>query len=259
MSEPPSQPTSITFSRGTWVALSLFGVLMLGALCGQLLLIEDQRTTTDRQLKTAVRQANRAIPLLDQTRPLVDQTTQALPAIRRLGRDTQTLLGELTPLSRDLNAARAPEQLQAAGALARNLLAADAPEQLQAAGALARTLLDADVGEMARAIQRADLPGLATDLRAVSSELLRQQRLRRLLVRSTAVLGEVRARHLIAKSSVAAESVPRMEAILRESREIQRETLAIAEATRKAAERAARAAESIDRKTGPSLAPTSGG
>ena len=44
-------------------------------------LIEDQRATNDRQLKTTVREANRSIPLLDQTRPLVDQTTEALPAV----------------------------------------------------------------------------------------------------------------------------------------------------------------------------------
>ena len=240
MPDPTPAPTSITFSRGTWIALTLFGLAMLGTLCAQLLLIEDQRTTTDSKLKTADRQANPAIPLLDRTRPLVDQTTQALPAVRRLGRDTQGLLGDLRPLTRDLRDARAPEQLQAAGALAR-------------------TLLEADIGEMARAVQRADLPNLATDLRAVSSELLRQQRLRRLLVRSNAVLGEVRARHLVEKSSVAAESVPRMEALLRESVRIQSQTLAIAQETQRAAERAARSAESIDRKTGPSLAPTSGG
>lgn len=240
MSKPETHPTSITFSRGTWIGLAAFGLAMLSALGGQLLLIEDQRSTNDRQLKTIVRQSSRSIPLLDKTRPLVDQTTQALPAVRRLGRDTQGLLGDLRPLTRDLRDARAPEQLQAAGALAR-------------------TLLEADIGEMARAVQRADLPDLATDLRAVSSELLRQQRLRRLLVRSNAVLGEVRARHLIEKSAVAAESVPRMETILRESMQIQRETLEIAQQTQRAAERAARSAESIDRKTGPSLAPTSGG
>ena len=238
MPQPPDQPTSITFSRGTWIGLSLFGLAMLGALGGQLALIEDQRTTTDRQLKTAVRQASRSIPLMERTRPLIDQTTRALPAVRRLGRDSQVLLDDLRPLTRDLRDARAPEQLQAAGALARTLLAAD-------------------IGEMARAVQRADLPRLATDVREVSSELLRQQRLRRLLVRSNAVLGEVRARNLVQKSSRAAESVPRMEAILRESAEIQRETLAIAQQTRREAERAARAAESIDRKTGPSLAPAS--
>jgi hypothetical protein len=238
--DPTPEPIQITFSRGTWLALIAFALIMFAGIITQLLLIEDQRSTNDRQLKTIVRQSSRSIPLLDKTRPLVDQTTQGLPAIRRLGRDTQGLLGDLRPLTRDLRDARAPEQLQAAGALAR-------------------TLLDADVGEMARAVQRADLPNLATDLRAVSSELLRQQRLRRLLVRSNAVLGEVRARHLIEKSSVAAESVPRMETILRESLQIQRETLEIAQQTQRAAERAARSAESIDRKTGPSLAPTSGG
>jgi hypothetical protein len=230
--EPNPEPIRVTFSRGTWVALIAFAFVLFAGVTTQLLVIEDQRSTTDRQLKTAVRQANRAIPLLDRTRPLVDQTTNAMPAIRRLGRDTQALVDDLRPLSRDLRNARAPEQLQAAGALARGLLAADAPEQLRAAGTLARTLVDADVGELTRALRRADLPRL---------------------------VGEIRARQLIEKSSRAAESVPEMEQLLRESLEVQRETLELARQTQRAAERAARAAESIDRKTGPSLAPTSSG
>jgi hypothetical protein len=249
-----NEPTRISFSRGAWAGLAAFALLLLATLGTQLALLEDQRSTTDRQLAATARQADVAVPLLRKTEPLVDQTLRDLPQTRQMTRQAITLTRDATPLVRELNNARAPEQLQAAGALAR-------------------TLLQADAGAAMHAIRRADLPRLAATLTRLADELQHRDRLRRLLVRTNGVLGEVRSRHLIAKSSTAAERVPEIERVLRESLAVQRETLELtrqlteigrqtrdtALETRDHAREAARAAESLDRKTGPSLAAPSGG
>jgi hypothetical protein len=258
-SAPP--PARVSFSRPVWAAMALFAVLMIAILATLVILIEDQRTTTDRQLAATAKQADAAVPLIREARPLVRETIAALPRTQQLTRRALTLTRAATPLVQDFSDARAPEQLQAAGALARTLLAAD-------------------VGAMTRAVARADLPALAGRLTTVADQLLRQDRLQRLLVRSTAVLGEVRARDLVAKSGRAADTVPEIAATLRESLAVQRETLqhtrelaAIGRETlaivrdarditrdaRDLTRTAARAAESLDRKTGPSLAGPSGG
>src|SRR4051794_30784277 len=143
---------------------------MIGLLAAQIVLLRDQQTTTDAQLRTAVRQANANLPLVEDAQPLVKRLANARPAVQQLGRKATTLADVLTPLAKDLRDARVDE-------VAREV------------GALSRTLLTADIG-------------------SVTNELLTQDRLRRLLVRSTSVLGEVRTRDLVAKSAAAAEAVP---------------------------------------------------
>lgn len=222
-----TDPARMSFTRPAWAALAVLGLLLLGLLATQIALLEDQRTTVDRQLAVAVRQLETVEPVADDARPYLRESRAALPAGRRLVR-------EATPLVQELRNARASEQLQAAGALAR-------------------TLLEADIGTTTRQIDRADLP--------------------RLSARLTDTLDDLGRSRAIAKGAEAAETVPRIEAVLRRSLAVQRQTLVEAYETRQLVvalrdlgietrdltRDAAEAAKSLDRKTGPSLATASGG
>ena len=225
MPEAAPPTTRVTFPRVAWVAMAIVFTAQIGLLGVQLLLLEDQRTTTDAQLRTAVRQANASLPLIEDAQPLVESLAASRPQVRRLARDTTALLGELTPLARDLNDARADEQLRAAGALAQTLLESDIGATTRATRHLALTLLDADVPATTRALN--------------------------------GFLGRARDHRLVERSARAAEVVPQLPSLLRRSvavqeqtLAIQRETLAIARQTMTAAQQAARSAESLDRKTG---------
>jgi hypothetical protein len=228
--EPPTPPPArVSFPPLAWAGLTLFGLLMLGTLGVQLALIEDQRSTVDRQLRTAVRQANASLPLIEDAQPLVEELRTGAPAVRRLGRDASGLIAETRPLVRELHAARAGEQLQAAGALAR-------------------TLLDADVPRLTDTVER------------LADELLQQDRLRRVLVRSASVLGETQALNTVPKLTDAAELAPEQFRVLRESLAVQRETLSITRELLAVARETERHAESLDAKTGGGpLVPPPGG
>jgi hypothetical protein len=219
-------PARVSFPRGAWVVLGLFGVAMISLLGVQLALIEDQRSTTDRQLRTAVRQANASLPLIQDAQPLVEQLRGDAPAIRRFGRD----------------AARLTKQLDKA----------DAGEQLAAAGALARTLLDADVGSTTLAVRRLAANLLGADLPSTTRAL-------------NGFLKRARDERLVETAARAARAVPhdivptldqslRVQqqtlAFMRESLAIQRATLQAARDTLAVAKQTEQHAESIDRKTG---------
>jgi hypothetical protein len=231
--EPAPSPTRVTFPRIAWAGMALVLLTQIALLAVQLGLIEDQRTTTDDQLRATVQQANALLPLIEDAHPLVESLDESRPQLRRLGRDTTELLGELTPLARDLGDARADEQLQAAGALARTLLQADVGSATRATRHLALTLLDADLPATTRAVN--------------------------------GFLGRARDHRILERSARAAAEVPQLSSLLRRSvaiqeqtLAIQRETLAIARQTNTAAQSAARSAESVDRKTGGSPPPAPG-
>src|SRR3712207_382711 len=113
----------VSLPTHVYVLAGVFGALMLGLLGVQLLMIDDQRTTTDQQLAIQARQSARAIPLIDETR-------EALPELQRLGERAQELAREAGPLA---------EELQPA---IEDLADADIDRNLRAAGTLAATLLD---------------------------------------------------------------------------------------------------------------------
>jgi hypothetical protein len=236
--EPP-ETVRIAVPRRVWVILggAYLGLLVIfGIMITQL---EDQRTTVDRQLATAVTQLRATLPLISETRPLVRRQRQDLPASRRLTRRSLVLTREATPLVRDLRAADAGRRLQAVGTLAGELLGADAGRSLVAVRRLATMLLAADIPRATRSLTEA------------ADELNRQHRLRRLFVRSTSVLGEMQARHLVAKVATASEAVPQVLPLLRRSLDLQTQLLALTRETN------AHAA-SLDRKTGgplPAAAP----
>ncbi|HWT92963.1 MAG TPA: hypothetical protein VN238_08210 [Solirubrobacteraceae bacterium] len=278
---PESAPTvRITLPLPLWIALGLFALVLVGGLTTQILLLEDQRTTVDRQLAVAAKQLDQVEPLLRDVQPLVrdvqplvEDTRKGLPRSQQLTREALPLVQAATPLVTELDRARVGEQLQAAGALARSLLDAGAGRNLQRLPRLA--------DDVAR------LPGLADDAAAltrdvsrISDTLLEQDRLQRVLVRSAATFGELRALHTVPKITRAAEIAPRQLTILEESLAVQREILTltregvagvnelrgigrdlqqIGRQTLTEAGRAARSAESLDRKLGGQLPTALGG
>lgn len=218
-----SDPARVTFPRGAWLALSIFGVLMLGSLLTQLALIEDQRRTVRTQRAIAERQAREALPLLRALRPLAGDARTAVPGVKRLGGRVERLTRQATPLVADLRSA-------------------DAGEVVRGLGTLTGAMLDAD------------LPATTLAVRDMTAELARQDRLQRLLVRGVDVLGQVRATDLIRRSARAADVVPRTLrrslSVQHETLELQRQALAAIRETLEVARETERHAESLDRKTG---------
>jgi hypothetical protein len=146
-------PQRISFTRGAWIAFAAFALLQVGLLGVQVAIVEDQRSTTDDQLRTAVRQANRAIPLMESVKPLVGDARDAAPALQKLNRETLELTDALTPLAQNLNNARADEQLRAAGALARALLRSDVESAVVATRRIASTLDDTELPRTTRQLR----------------------------------------------------------------------------------------------------------
>jgi hypothetical protein len=226
---PASGATRVSLPPLAWAGLIVFAVLMLATLGVQLALIEDQRSTTDRQLRTAVRQANATLPLIQDARPLVEQLHTSAPALRRFGRETAALVHDARPAVADVRQ-------------------------------LSEMLLRSDLPRLTDEVVRADLPRLVERVDALTGELLRQDRLQRLLVRSNGVLGEVRALHTVPKVTEAAELAPEAVGLLRRSLAVQEEVLAQTREILAVARETERHAESLDAKTGgPTLVPPSGG
>jgi hypothetical protein len=236
----------VSLPTHVYVLAGAFALIMLGLLAAQLIMINDQRTTTDEQLAIQARQSARAIPLLDSTKPLIERVEDALPETKRLGEQAQQLAKEARPVIDELDDAQIDENLRAAGALAASLLDADVGDATRAGRTLAAELL------------RADLPRMAQYVDAAASEMLYKNRLRRLLVRGTLVLGDMRQRAFVAKTTRAAELAPDQFRVLRRSLAVQEETLAIIEETLAVAKEAERHAESLDNKTGGSAASPTG-
>lgn len=92
-------------------------------------------------------------------------------------------------------------------------------------------------------LRGARVPDRLRAVAALTSELLAQDRLRRLFVRANDVLGETRARNLVQKTARAAELMPELVALQRQALTTAVQTLAIAR-------EAERHAESLDRKFG---------
>jgi hypothetical protein len=82
---PVDQTVRVSVPKPLIAGATLFSLLLLGLLCAQVLIIEDQRSSIDRQLAINARQSARAIPTIDATRPLVEDARRALPQLERLG------------------------------------------------------------------------------------------------------------------------------------------------------------------------------
>ena len=82
---PDDRIVRVSLPRGVWAVIALFALLMAANFVAQLLAIEDQRSSLDRQLAINARQSARAIPLIDETRPLIEEVREALPAVAGSG------------------------------------------------------------------------------------------------------------------------------------------------------------------------------
>ncbi len=229
MSAP--QPVALRLSRRTKLLFGGFALAQIGLLIGQFALQRDQQSTTDQQLATAVTQLRESLPILRESRPVVRAQREQLDETRRFTREGTRLAVETRPLVQELRAARIDDTTRATGRLAVDLL-------------------DADVPRLAQTIERADLPRTTAALNQVAGELLTEQRLRRLLVRTNAVLGETQARDLIEKSARAAEIAPETYKLQLELLATQKRALAVLEEALPLVREAERHAESLDRKTG---------
>ncbi|MEA2677771.1 MAG: hypothetical protein QOJ81_1912 [Chloroflexota bacterium] len=218
----PDTPVRVSFPRGVWAALAVVGLLQVGGILTQLVVVEDQRRTVRDQREIAERQRSDAEPLVDQAKPLVRAALEGLPETRRLGRELSHLTREATPVAAELKRAPLASAIRGGSDLAFALLSADLPRTLRSAG-------------------------------WVSGELLHRQRLRRLLRRSLTMLAEVRGERLVSKAARAAEMAPRMLAIQTRLLRIQTRTLDRIETMLAVARETERHAESIDRKTGGEL------
>lgn len=225
---PDHEIVRVSLPRHVYVLAALFGVLMLGMLVAQWVLMEDQRTTTDEQLEITARQSAQAMPILKAVRPLVTDVDEALPEAGRLGAAAQTLADDAIPLVRELRNARAGENIRAAGSLAAVLLEADVGDATRDARNLAQELLRADMPRLAEVV-RSGLPRATFNTERLADFLPEQ---RRLLRRSVAVQEETLA--------------------------VQKRALALIEATLAVAKEAEGHAESLDNKTGGSIPPAGG-
>lgn len=217
-----------------WVVAVAAYAPVLTALVLLVLQLEDSRTTVDGKLATAVGRPERAtLPLADAATPVAGAATADRPAAQRLTAKSVALADVLAPLASDIERAKpgrqlqlvgalasdleshgAGTQLQKAGALSDNLLGVDAGGQIQRSGDQATTFLGAGVGgavrdvqALTRAIDATDLPRTARSLTATADELNRGTRLRRMLVRLTAVLGQAQRVHLVPSVDAAADAV----------------------------------------------------
>lgn len=269
---PPAVRPSIP--RAWWAVAVAAYLPVLIALVVLVVLLEDSRSTVDGRLATAVGRLEKAtLPLAEAATPVARAATADRADAQRLTARSLALTRQVTPLARDLRSAAPARQLRLVGALATDLTQSGAGRQLQKAGALsdelvgndagtqirrsgdlARTLLDAGVGGLVGDVRRttslltgANLPTTAASLSKVTDELGRGTRLRRLLVRLTAVLGQAQTLAFVPKATAAADSVTgRLVPLVERGIAMLSETLVVAQDTN-------RHAANLDRKLGGDL------
>jgi hypothetical protein len=212
----PDAPARVSFPRAVWAMLAVVGLLQVGGILTQLVVVEDQREIVRDQLDIAERQRRDSKPLVDQAKPLVDEAKplvhaalEDLPQTRRLGRQLRRLVRETTPLVEDLNRTPVASGIRAGTQLTIDLLRADLPGAVRSASALMGELRDVQL--VSRSVRAAD---------AVPRMLHVQRRTLRIQLRTLRI--QTRA-------------LARIETLLGVARETERH------------------AESIDRKTGGEL------
>jgi hypothetical protein len=211
-----AEPRRVSFPRGVWVAVAVFGLLTLGGILAQLVTVNKQLDTNKDQRALIRRQVREALPLVDSATPLVRRTLENLPETERTGRRVERLAAAATPLVHELRRAGLDSSARAVQELAATLLRADAGAAATAARDLALDLLRIGPGEtIARTSESA----------ALLPDVLKAQR------RALAVQR-------------------RSFAVQRRSFAVQRETLAIAQQLLAVAVETEKHADSLDRKLG---------
>jgi hypothetical protein len=235
--------------RIAWVALALFGLVVLGLMVTQVVLLEnqlrtvrEQRRIVSEQRAIAMRQEQRSRPVVLNARPLIAQARAAAPAAALLGRQAGTLLGHLTPLAADLRAVGAAEVLRGVSLLVDAVLRAELPARAGRASD--------DVAHM-----RADVSRTTVDVRHI-------RRLQRDAVDIiSAMLGlqrEVASGTLRRMLQLQREVVAHQRelvAMQRTALEIQRQTLALARSSLAVQQSTETHTASLDAKTGGPITP----
>ena len=77
------EPRRVSFPRGVWIALGIVGLLQVGGILAQLLVVSDQLGTNKDQRDIVRAQLNESRPVLEPTRRLTREQLEDLP--RRAG------------------------------------------------------------------------------------------------------------------------------------------------------------------------------
>jgi hypothetical protein len=199
------------------------------------------------------------MPVTDERGQVVRLSRRAVAGASVFGVLMLGLLGVQVAMIEDQ---RSTTDQQLANAVRQTKVALDAVEDLREARLtdLSRSVRRARPATTAEQVRALSSEVLDAGLPALTAEFLEQDRLRRLLVRSTAVLGEVQERDLVRRVAQAADRAPQLEALARRAVALterllatQVDALATAKRTEAAAVQAAQSAQSIDRKTGGTL------
>jgi hypothetical protein len=176
MDEP--QLVRVSLPRKVWVALALLALVPMVTLALQLRAIEAQREIVEDQRAIAQRQIAESLPLIRDGRLLADEAVGSLPQIAAIGRRSDRLTREATPLVEELRAARLEEVVRAVGALSRGLLEADAQGATRQLGAALP-----DLAALVREVRARDLvrrsavaADAVLDVRRIAAETLAVQR-----------------------------------------------------------------------------------
>lgn len=204
-----------------WVALTLFGLLMLGSLAAQLYTVRQQRIIQINQERVAKELNRQALPLLRATRPLIEDAAGRRDEVRAAARRADDLVRETAPLVERLDQAGAPAAI-------------------------------AEGGRLAAALRRAGAPGAIAQTGNLAAALARGNRLVELTDRTDRVLRELEQAQTI-------DDVRRVAGIAAELLSLQRRALAVQRETLAVQKEALVHIRSLDRKTGgpaPGVAPT---
>lgn len=126
----PSDADRVSFPRGAWAAITVFGLLMLAVLAVQVVLIRDQRAIAKDQRALAERQLRIVGPLADDTRPLARDVRRDLPHTRAIADRADRLARAATPVVQELDGAQLQRAIVATGRLADTLLRDGGPDAL---------------------------------------------------------------------------------------------------------------------------------
>jgi hypothetical protein len=153
------RPARTSFPPLTWALLAVFGLLLLGTLVGQFLLIRDQRALTADQRAIAVRQLHSLDPLLRRARPLVSGLVHDLPRTRASARRADRLVRTALPVVSGLDPADLTQAATATSQLAGTLQQRGRLERLLRStitvlGSVRRTHLVARSSAAARLVPR---------------------------------------------------------------------------------------------------------
>jgi chemotaxis protein histidine kinase CheA len=128
-------PLRVSFPRATWAVLAIFGLVMLGSLGGQLMLIHNQRDITRQQRQLAKRQLKVTRPLADDVRPLATKLSQAdLPRLLKSVTQSVSVLDRRDRLTRLMRSA-----ITVLGSIRRTGLVSKSADAAEVAKRLDRT------------------------------------------------------------------------------------------------------------------------